>query len=286
MEFNFKMTTGLINFTNNVNYPNPNYGVTARGTNSIAATNIFSVDSNQGIFNTFECTGKENVNSEFEEYNSVKMKYINGILSARAGLTSTLPSIYPNKMESMIDQINEKAIPITESSMDTITLYCFDNIQNILNDSSKTDAEKEKEIQVILDKMEAVSKEAIKKIEILQSLMKGVSKIASITMGAGKTDYSEAFSGIEDILSQINTDPSSLSEAETSKEVEKSSRKNLENILGTNKSESKEKVTGLNNEIKNLKATLKDSSKTDEEKLNTKVMIASLEAQKEVYSLL
>ncbi len=282
------MTAGFINFTNGINYASTSYGTENKGiNNNIAATNIFSVDSNQGNLDVYECAQKGCTNPEFEQYNSIKMQYIDSILASKAGLASAIPSICPSKTAAMIDKISEKSVSIAEASMNQIASYCFNDIQSILNDDSKTDKEKEKAIQVVLDKMQAASDEAVKKIEILQTLMRGVSKISSIAMNAGtNTDYSEAFSGLQDILSKINTDPSNLFEAETSKEVKELSKENLENILGTNKNENKEKVSDLNNEIKNLQAVLKDDNKTDDEKLSAKIMIASLEAQKEVYSLI
>lgn len=260
---------------------------------SVFCTSTFASNPyNTSIFATNTNETQNNTKTQYDAYNDIATSYIDSIRNSYIGVAKASPRLINTKavgLKNTVDALKNQGMKIRDTYMESQGSYCFDKIKSILSDESKTQEEKQEEIDLILEKMEASKNEAAKKLEILSELMRGCSKIASLTLNIpeGQDDpTAEAMEGILDMAYSIDTDETSqIKQAKSSDDIEEINANMSENILKMDSTECKSKANDLDKQIDDWEEKLQNAT-TDEEKQEAKVMIASLEAQKEIFSSL
>lgn len=260
---------------------------------SVFCTSTFASNPyNTSIFATNTNETQNNAKTQYDAYNDIATSYIDSIRNSYIGVAKASPRLINTKavgLKNTVDALKNQGMKIRDTYMESQGSYCFDKIKSILSDESKTQEEKQEEINLILEKMEASKNEAAKKLEILSELMRGCSKIASLTLNIpeGQDDpTAEAMEGILDIAYSIDTDETSqIKQAKSSDDIEEINANMSENILKMDSTECRNKANDLDKQIDDWEEKLQNAT-TDEEKQEAKVMIASLEAQKEIFSSL
>ncbi len=199
-----------------------------------------------------------------------------------------LSKLNANELTSVALSASSKANSIISSLKSAISGYVSE-LAMVMNNPSLSDAEKERKIKHLVDKLKAAADEATSKVSelyLISETMVSLSSTVAALRGTG-FNVSEFTNLLKEMLSTVNTKPSDLSEAQNKTDMYDIIDKNKKLMFGEQAaSKMQTQADKADKSIKNLEEKLKKYDLTREERKRIQSELVFLKAEKNLLEAL